>query len=62
MKRQLSTALGLVSRLFRSCSLPLKFVIPYVNWLFLNASHNQNLTYAISFQPNDEILLQQQKP
>ena len=40
MKRQRSKALGLVSRLFRSCSLP-----PQI----LNAPHNQNLKYAILF-------------
>ena len=33
----------------------------YVNWLFLNSRHNHNLKYAICFQPNDEILSQQQK-
>ena len=32
-----------------------------VNWLFLDAPHNQNLKYAICFQPNDEILSQEQK-
>ena len=32
-----------------------------VNWLFLDAPQNQNLKYAICFQPNDEILSQEQK-
>ena len=29
--------------------------MPDVNWLFLNAPHNQNLKYAISFYPKNEI-------
>ena len=28
---------------------PLKFKMPDVNWLFLNAPHNWNLKYAIYF-------------
>ena len=35
--------------------------MPNVNWLFLNAPHNQNLKHAICFEPNNEILSQQQK-
>ena len=52
VKRRPSTALGLVSQLFRSCSYyPLKFQMPDVNWLFLHAPHSQNLKYAIFFNP-----------
>ena len=35
--------------------------MPDVNWLFLDAPHNQNLKYAILYEPNDEILSQQKK-
>ena len=35
--------------------------MPDVNWLFLDAPHNQNLKSAICFQPNNEILSQEQK-
>ena len=63
MKVELSTALGLVSRLFSYVHYPLNFKMPDVNCLFLNPPHNQNLKYAhpILFEPKNEIFSQQQE-
>ena len=60
MKRRLFKALGLVW-FFGHVHRHLKFKMPDVNWLLLNASHNQNLKYAICFKLDNELLSQQQK-
>ena len=60
-KAWLSTALGLVSQLFRSCSFtPLNFKYR-TSTVFLNAPHNENLKCGIFFKLVNEILTQQQK-
>ena len=61
IKRRPSTALGLVSQLFRSCSFtPLNFKYR-TSTVFLNAPHNENLKCGIFFKLVNEILTQQQK-